>query len=199
MMTDPAESNPLKFKRDIVTPEMRARLLRNRDGRLLPAQWLDLATEPLVILLILLPPAIFLFGPRVMSLFRVWWLLALVAFVVLVVPLFLRAVRYARAPIYYARLRAPEGGVRRWMPWRAQQFVAPNDVVVKFGKRLAPTLHTTADHEYMVYYLDDPAGKVLLSLAPADHEHAELWTPTKGFRMRHAQRTGKPLAEDDLT
>ena len=56
-------------------------------------------------------------------------------------------------------------------------------------RKLAPRLPLVIDAEYLIYFLDEPDGKVLLSVAPADHEDAEAWLPTKGFEARHHRRT----------
>ncbi len=185
----------VKFKRDRVPPEMRARLMRNREGRLLPDQWIDLATEPLVILLLLLAPALLILGARGMALMRLGWWLPLIVLLIVVVPVVLRAIRYARAPIYFLRLRpAPEQPARSWQIWRPVEFVTPDETTIRFTRRLAPRLPVHEPGEYLVYYLEDGSGKTLLSYAPADHEHAELWQPSDAFMRRHAQRTGKPIA-----
>ena len=48
--------------------------------------------------------------------------------------------------------------------------------------------------EYLVYFLDEPQGKVLLSIAPADHEDAELWLPIAPG-LRHVT-DGAPDCDD---
>jgi hypothetical protein len=46
------------------------------------------------------------------------------------------------------------------------------------------------DREYLVYYLDQPDGRILLSLAPSDHEDAATFAPSDSFRRRFARRDG---------
>lgn len=178
-----------KRKRDIVVPEMRERLLANRDGRLHVGQWIDLIVQPLVTLVILVGAGFLVFGGRMLVLFEeAWWILLPVLFVVVVLPILLRAYRYARQPIHFARLYAgvqPFGGY-----FRSQVFYTADDEQIAFPKRLAPRLPLQLEREYLVYYLDEPTGKVLLSAAPSDHEDAELWEPTKRFQIRYGRRTG---------
>jgi hypothetical protein len=184
----------IRFKRDRVPPEMRARLMRNREGRLLPDQWVDLATEPLVILLLLLAPALLILGARGVALLRLGWWLPLILVLIVVVPVVIRAIRYARAPIYFLRLRvAPEEAGHGWRLWRPIEFMTHDDTRIRFTRRLAPRLPVHDAGEYLVYYLEDGSGRTLLSYAPANHEHAELWQPGDAFARRHAQRTGKPV------
>lgn len=180
-----------KVKRDEVASEMQKRLYANRDGRLLPAQWLDLATEPLVVVLLLTTPALILLGPRMGAILaRTWWLALLLIVVLYIVPVVLRAIRYARAPVHFATLY---GGTRlqTWRFWKTPDFHMTDGTPVRFKSRLAPQMPVSRDRQYIVYYLDDPGGKVLLSYAPADHENIALWMPNKHFDARFARRTGK--------
>ena len=113
---------------------------------------------------------------------------AAVVAVLLFLPVILRAYRYARAPIHFARLYA---GVQPWFGWgRPQVFHTDTDEAVTFPQRLAPRLPLKINREYLVYFLDEPRGKVLLSIAPADHEDAELWLPSRQFEARYGRRTG---------
>ncbi|MBK8020459.1 MAG: hypothetical protein IPK19_03275 [Chloroflexi bacterium] len=182
-----------KLKHDIVSTDMRRRLLANREGRLHSAQWLDLATEPLVALLLLAGPAAVILGPRLAIVFRAWWLFLLIFVVVAVVPVLLRARRYARAPIFFTRLYGTGGLQRRILFWQSAQFQTAGEVTVKFTRQLAPPLPTERGHEYLVYYLDEPSGKVLLSCAPADHQDAESWMPNKRFEARLTRRQGSTI------
>jgi hypothetical protein len=177
-----------KPKRDPVTPEMRARLLANREGRLTPAQWGEMIAQPLVVLILLGGFAIAGFGPRLLPLLRLWWLVVPVLLLIVFTPVVLRAFRYARAPIHFARLSA---GVQPWRGLRKPMvFYTETDEEVKFPRKLAPRLPLVIDAEYMIYYLDEPDGKVLLSAAPADHEDAEAWLPTRNFEARQRRRAG---------
>ncbi|MBL8131604.1 MAG: hypothetical protein JNL42_07075 [Anaerolineae bacterium] len=187
-----------KLKHDRVSTEMRRRLIANREGKLHPSQWLDLATEPLVMLLLLAAPTAVILGPRLAVVFRAWWLFLLVFVIVAIVPTLLRARRYARTPVFFARLYGTGGFQRRWLFWRLPKFRSADDVTVRFSRQLAPQLPTEPGQEYLVYYLDEPAGKVLLSFAPADHQDAETWLPTPRFETRQARRRGSaPLPVKD--
>ncbi|MCC6804493.1 MAG: hypothetical protein IT319_16535 [Anaerolineae bacterium] len=176
-----------KPKRDPVVPAMRERLLANRDGRLTPEQWGDLIAQPLVVLILLGGMGLAAFGPRLVALLRFWWIIVPLILLLVIGPVILRAFRYARAPVHFARLYA---GVQAWGFRKPQVFYTVDDEPVAFQKRLAPKLPLRIDGEYLIYYLDEPQGKVLLSLAPADHEDAEHWLPTKGFAIRHERRSG---------
>lgn len=176
-----------KRKGDPVGAEMRERLLANRDGRLTPGQWGDLIAQPLIVLVLLGGIGLAAFGPRFVALLRFWWIiLPLIALFVLA-PVVLRAYRYARAPVHFARLYA---GVQPWGLRKPVVFYNSDDEPVTFTRRLAPRLPLKIDGEYLIYYLDEPQGKVLLSAAPTDHEDAEHWQPTKNFAIRSERRTG---------
>ncbi len=178
-----------KRKRDPVVPEMRERLLANRDGRITPGQWLDLIIQPLLILGVLIAAALAVFGKGMMVMFvEVWWIVVPVIFLLVIVPVSFRAYRYARAPVHFARLYA---GVQPWWGfWKPTIFYTAADEPVRFPRRLAPRLPMRINGEYLVYFLEEPQGKVLLSAAPADHEDAELWLPTRNFEVRRARRSG---------
>lgn len=181
-----------KRKRDPVGPEMRQRLLANREGRMTSGQWLDLIAQPLIPLAVLLALSFVVFGRYMFTIAVDFWWVGVPLIVLLVfVPLILRAYRYARAPIQFARLYA---GVQPWwgLRWRKPQvFYTAGDQPVKFPQRLAPRLPLRLDGEYLVYYLAEPQGNVLLSAAPADHEDADLWLPTRQFEARYERRTGR--------
>ena len=177
-----------KRKRDAVVPEMRERLLANRDGRLHVGQWIDLIVQPLLVLALLTGAGFLVFGTRMLILFeRAWWVLLPAVLLLVLFPVTVRAYRYARAPIHFARLYA---GVQTLGGWRSQVFYTAGDEQVVFPRRLAPRLPLKIEREYLVYFLDEPNGKVLLSIAPADHEDADLWQPTKTFDVRYTRRTG---------
>ncbi len=180
-----------KRKRDPVLPEMRQRLLANRDGRITANQWIDLIAQPLLILGVLLGLAYIVFGRYMVRLTaNYWWVLVPLIILLVLVPLIARAYRYARAPVHFARLYA---GVQPWWGfgfWKPQIFYTEHDKEMAFPRRMAPRLPLRIDCEYLVYYLEDGQGKVLLSAAPADHDDAELWLPTKQFEARHERRVG---------
>jgi hypothetical protein len=170
---------------------MRDRLRTNRDGRLTPAQWGELIVQPLIVLVLLSGFALAAFGPRLLPLLRVWWIVLPLIALMVVAPAIFRAYRYARAPIHFARLVAGtqtwQGGLRFWR--KPMLFYTEADEAVKFPKRLAPRMPLVTDVEYLVYYLEEPQGKVLLSAAPAEHDDAEAWLPSKNFEARQKQRS----------
>jgi len=179
-----------KPKRDPVIPEMRQRLIANRDGRLTTSQWFDIIVEPLIILVVLLGLSFIIFSDDMLALFEdaSWLILPLIALIIFL-PAILRAYRYARAPIQFTRLYA---GVQPWWGfWKPMVFYTKDDKLVRFPRRLAPRMLVRINGEYLIYYLEEPGGKVLLSLAPVDHEDAEFWMPTKRFGTRHERRTGR--------
>lgn len=178
-----------KRKRDPVVPEMRERLRANRDGRLAPAQWIDMIIQPLIPLLLLLAPALLVFGVRFIALARFLPLLILLVVLMFAVPAVLRARRYARAPVHFARLYAGIGQNAWWAFWKPTVFYTAADEPFPFKRRLAPSLPLRIDREYLVYYLEEPDGRVLLSAAPVDHDDADSWMPTETFDRRFNQRT----------
>jgi len=183
-----------KRKADIISDEMRQRLLANRDGRIATDQWLDLVTEPLVILLLLVVPLAVILAPR-FAFFALSLRLPLILLVVLIalgLPTLIRARRYARARIHFDVLYADE---RRHAPllfWKPQRFETKDGRIVEFSRRLAPYMFYRPGYPYLVYYIEEPRGLVLLSVAPADHPDAESWYPTKFcFAQRRARRSSR--------
>lgn len=175
-----------KRKRYVLTPDMRDRLLANRDGKLTADQWLSVVTKPLLQMLLLFGLGVVVFGPRMLLLTARWWWIGLILIGVLfVLPLVLRAQRYARLPIHFTRLFA-DVPFRPW--WRPTIFYTEADEPVEFKRRLAPSMPLRIDGEYLVYYLEDGSQRVLLSLAPADHEDAEQFLPTDRFKLRFNRR-----------
>ncbi len=170
--------------------EMRARLLANRNGRLTVQQYKDIITAPLATLLVLLAPLIIVFGARFAILVtRGLWIVLLLAIVALFVPLVLRARRYARAPVYFAVLNAGSQPRSFWRFWKSHVMQTQAGEAVRFRSRLAPYLPLKVNEDYLVYYLEEPGGNILLSLAPADHPDAENWWPTSVFNTRFKDRT----------
>ena len=176
-----------KRKRDILSPETRERLRANRDGKLSVDQWVSIVTTPIVWLLVLLGLAVIVFGPRMLLLSaRFWWLGAILITLLIVVPLVLRARRYARLPVHFARLY----GSGAALPLsRSTTLYTAGDEPLHFKRRLMPAPRLRADDEYLVYYLEDASERVLLSLAPADHEDAEQFLPSERFKLRFNRRT----------
>lgn len=175
-----------KRKRYVLTPEMRERLMANRDGKLTSSQWISIVTRPFLSVLLLFGLAIIVFGPRLVILIRFWWLGLILLAALIVVPLALRAQRYARLPIHFVRLYA-DVPFRPW--WRPTIFYTEDDEPIVFKHRLAPPMPLRIDGEYLIYYLEDGNQRVLLSLAPADHEDAEQFLPTERFKLRYSRRT----------
>jgi hypothetical protein len=179
-----------KRKADIVSDAMRQRLASNRNGVIATDQWLDLVTEPLVVLLLVVAPAMVVLGPR-FSAFAVSLrlpFLLLLGFLAIVVPILLRARRYARAPIHFDVLYADQNIVAPLMFWRKQRFETKSGEPISFSKRLSPPMFFRPGYAYLVYYLEDGDQNVMLSVAPADHADAEHWMPTKSFEMRQRRR-----------
>lgn len=177
--------------RDELSQEMRSRLLTNRHGKLTGDQWKDMVTEPLVVLLLLMIPVILLAGPRISALVTRGWLVLLGALVMLVViPVLLRARRYALAPVYFEQLYAGERPGSIFFFWRPQVLYTADGREMRFRRRLAPMLYLRPNRAYLVYYLRDAGQNVLLSIAPADHPDAERWQPSAAFHERFARRAG---------
>ncbi len=179
--------------RERAIPEaMRARLTMNRDGRLTSEQWKDLVTEPLVILLLVLAPIILILGPRLVALaLRGWLLVVGVVLVVVVVPIIVRAWRYARVPVYFATLYAGDHPTYMGVFRRRLELYTADGEAVRFNKQLAPSIPLRRNRAYLVYYLRENDRPILLSFAPADHPDAERWKPSTSFHTRFAERTGR--------
>jgi len=173
-----------------IPDEMRVRLLANRNGKLTTQQYKDVITAPLATLLLLLTTLIIILGARfAILLTRGLWILLLVGIVVLLVPLAMRARRYARAPVHFAVLNAGDHPRSFWQFWKSQEMQTQAGNAVQFRTRLAPYLPLKVNCDYLVYYLEEPDGGILLSLAPADHPDAENWRPTSVFDTRYKDRT----------
>lgn len=175
-----------KPKPDIVIPAMRQRLAANRQGRLSPAQWFDISTDPLIVMLLLIAPLLVIFSARALPLFvRGGWIIVLVA---LLVPVVLRARHYARLPVRYLVLEASQQNWGRVRFWR-RQFHTADGRTVTFQRSLAPVFPVETGRRYIVYYLAEHDRRLLLSAAPEDHADAALWQPTKSFQWRYEKRT----------
>lgn len=179
-----------KLKRHHVSREMRVRLRVNRDGKMTADQWKDMVTQPLVVLLLLLVPIVIFLGPRLAAFSIRGLIYALIAIVLVVgVPMIARAYRYARSPVQFAHLYSGGGPQLPWRIWRPVVLYTSAGKPVKFKRRLAPYLPLEPNSPYLVYYLHEPKGHVLLSMAPAEHDDIVQWQPTKSFELRQAQRT----------
>lgn len=178
--------------RDALPAEMRSRLLENRHGRLAAAQWKELVAEPLVALLLLTLPALFILGPRLLALFAAGaWLVLGAGAAGLAVMLGLRARRYARLPLHAATLRTDAHPRPGWALWRADVLYTEAGEALRFRRWLAPRLPLRPNRAYLVYYLREESRAVLLSLAPADHPEAASWRPGPAFYDRGARRARK--------
>jgi hypothetical protein len=174
---------------DEVSSDMRARLLTNRDGRLTTSQWKELVTEPLIKLMLLMVPGIILLGPRLYGLFFGGaWMLGIGALVLLAGMLFVRAGRYARAPLHYQILNVREEIPRLWVFGRRHLLYNEDGEAIKFNRQFAPSMRLKSGQRYLVYYLQDVQTNILLSMAPADHPDAGSWEPTQMFHNRKARR-----------
>lgn len=175
-----------KPKPDPVIAAMRQRLAANRQGRLSPAQWFDISTDPLIVMLLLLAPILVVFSARAVTLFvRGGWVVILA---VLLVPLVLRARHYARLPVRYLVLEASKQSWGRLRFWRGH-FHTADGRTVRFQRSLAPAFPVEAGRRYIVYFLEEHDRRLLLSIAPEDHVDAALWQPTKSFQWRYEKRT----------
>lgn len=174
---------------DTLPATMRARLLVNRHGRLAADQWRELVMEPVVGLLLLMLPAAFILGPRLLALVAAGvWLVPVAGLVIVAAVLALRARRYARLPLHSATLytnAAPRPG---WALWRPDVLYTGAGEALRFRRWLAPRLPLRPNRAYLVYYLREDTRCVLLSLAPADHPDAESWQPGPAFHDRQARR-----------
>ncbi len=179
-----------KPKREVVSKEMRSRLLTNRHGKLTTDQWKDMVTEPIIKLLLLMVPAVLFFGPLAISMtVRVLWVVGVVIVILMIIPLIFRARRYARAPIHFATLYAGGNPLTPWLFWQADVLYTEAGESIRFGKRLAPFTVLRPNEAYSVYYLKEAKVNVLLSLAPAAHQDSDLWQPSESFHARQAQRS----------
>ena len=173
-----------------MTADMRARLAANRDGRLTTNQWKDIVTEPLATLLLLLVPGIILLRARIFYFVAGGgWVIGLLVVVILAWVILRRAGRYARAPIHMGVFRAAEQFRPFWMFWKAEIFYDEAGQTMRFYKRLAPAASHNADQRYLIYYLKDRDGQILLSIAPAEHPEAAGWKPSPAFQARLEQRS----------
>ena len=61
--------------------------MQNRDGRLTPAQWLDLIFQPLIILILLFGAFFLVFGEDMLAAFdEVWWFVLPVIALLVFIP-----------------------------------------------------------------------------------------------------------------
>lgn len=184
-------SNPQKSQPDErVVPEMRQRLAVNKHGKLTGGQWLEVVTAPIVTVLLLSSPVLMLFATRLLLVPARGLLLAgvLVLFGLLTTTL-ARAYRYARLPVRYEIMQAKSDFLQTLLLWRSPVFINAQGQEVRFVRRLAPMTFVRAGHSYIVYYLRDNDGHILLSVAPTHHPDAETWRPSRAFNYRLSKRS----------
>jgi len=174
---------------ETVSPEMRKRLLSNRQGKLTTQQWTDMITEPLVTVLLLIAPVIVILGPRALLFGWTACMAGLGVLAVLAIVSLYRARRYARMPVLFALATLSEQSAVFWKFWQPPAMWTESGEDLRFSRRLAPNLRIERDRKYLVYYLKEAEGCVLLSVAPADHPDAEQWKPAEMFAARLKQRT----------
>jgi hypothetical protein len=171
-----------------VSPQMRERLQANRRGKLHNEQWREVVMEPLITIMLLMVPAIILLRSFLLTLFvGGLWMVGVGAVLVAGVMLFMRARRYARVPVFFSVLRAPDQLPSRWMFWKPIVFAAPDGTVLPFKHSLAPDKRFQANQEYLVYYIKSVEGSTLLSFAPSDHLESNTWRPSKDFKTPYNQ------------
>jgi hypothetical protein len=180
------------IKPNPISPDMQARLSANRDGKLTTQQWKEIITEPLVMILMWSVPAIIILRWKLFT-----WvaagggLVALVVIAALVGVVFYRARRYARAPVHVGVFRAGDQFRPFWMFWKPEVYYDEAGAQVHFYHRLAPYKRPQRGERYLIYYLKDSKGGVLLSMAPAGHPDVARWGPSPAFQTRFAQRSGR--------
>lgn len=170
-----------------LSPAMRERLTANQQGKLTTSQWKDMVTEPLAPLLLLILPAILIFGRFGVASRFILLAFPAVLIVLLLVGL-LRARRYARLPVQFQVLYAEKPGFLIGL-LRPIRFVTDSGTQVVFHRLLMPRPALKADYAYLVYYLNDPGRRILLSMTPADAPDADRWKPSEQFEQRHQSRS----------
>lgn len=170
-----------------IVPEMRERLLINSTGKLTVSQWMDIVTQPIVSLMILLVPLTFIL-PRLIWGFGLWMIGLLL--IVLIGVIVMRAFRYARLPVQFGRMQAKGDSAPIWMVWRGSVLTDEAGKLFRFNSRLSPPPRLKQDSTYDVYYLRDNERLILLSVAPATHPDAKRWQPNKSFETRLKRRQG---------
>lgn len=166
-----------------VSPQMRERLLANRQGRLHNDQRREIVMEPVITMLLLLVPAIILLRSFLLTLLVGWlWMVGVGALLVGGLVLFRRMRHYARVPVYFGIFRSPDKLSVKWMFWKPIILTASDGTLQAFKHSLAPDKRFQANQEYLVYYMKANEGSTLLSFAPTDHLENNLWRPTKDYK-----------------
>jgi hypothetical protein len=178
----------VKAKREWVRTEMIRRLRSNRDGRLTPSQWLAITCEPLTTVLLLLAPALLIIGLRLPALAGRLWLMIPILIAALGIMLFIRARRFARAPLQALTLRAAPTPIMRRLLGQISVMQDADGTMYRFKTWLAPNIPLRANEEYLVYALEDGNQHVLCSVIPSDDPEATHYQPSAEFRRRFNQR-----------
>jgi hypothetical protein len=166
-----------------VSPQMRERLLVNRQGKLHSEQRREVVMEPVVTVLLLMVPAIILLRRFLLTLFvGSFWMLGIGALVIGGFMLFMRSRRYARVPLYFGVFRALEKPPSRLLFWKPICLTASDGKLMRFKHSLAPNKRIQANQEYLVYYLKSVQGNTLLSFAPIDHLESASWMPSEYYK-----------------
>jgi len=181
-------------KREPLSRMLRSWLSVNRTGKLASDQWLNLLTAPLLTLIWLAVPLviIFVFSPaRVLLRLGLYSRLAIPVFLVAVVMmLLLRARHYARLPLYRAVLYADNQSLRPWTAVTGDvRLYDETGNIVKFDGFAASVPQLENDIPYLVYFLEEPSNRVLLSYAPLNHPDIDQWEPTDDFFNRQKRRS----------
>lgn len=170
-----------------VTSEMVERLRVNRSGKLTPNQWIDIILYPMAALLVLFVPlSVFLFP----YMFRLWMSWPFIIGIVAVV-LVMRAIRYARLPVYYDVFLTRSPKLRLWGFWQSLTLYDKDHKKIQFKKILAPSPRLINNQSYLVYYLIDHDDYILLSIVEEDHPQIDQWKPNKQFESRFRNRNRK--------
>jgi len=168
-------------------------LSTNRHGKLTSDQWLNLVTAPLPVIFVLATPillALFLTPARVilrLGPLTQYLLPALLLGIVLM--LVFRARRYATLPVFQDTFYGGEVGSGMWSRVRRQMtvYTPAGDPVVLEGFAADPP-YLEPDMPYLMYYLEEPERRTLLSYAPTDHPDIEMWKPSERFYQRQQKR-----------
>jgi hypothetical protein len=182
-----------KRKNELVSKEMRERLNVNRDGQLTRDQWIDLLLEPSMIGGVIGVAILMLVVIRLPFMRGGLPLLLFIAALALTWYLVTRARRFTRLPVSYGRFFADVRARPWWQFWRPYIFYKENDTPVEFMRWLPPRPILRINGEYMVYFLEDGNQRIILSLAPTNHDEAGTWQPTTLFHERYNKRSGKRI------
>ena len=180
-------------KRKAQSKMLKAWLGTNRHGKLTSDQWLNLVMAPLPTVLLLSLPvflALFFTPARIFLRFgRLTRYMLPLLVLGIVLMLFFRARHYATLPLYQGTFYAGENQNRLWTQFRRQMtvYTAGGDPVSLDGFAADPP-PLEADMPYLMYYLEEPDHRTLLSYAPTDHPDIKQWEPSERFEERQQKR-----------